>query len=247
MHLRARLAFEPFRPGVVKQLQGFSRRQYIRPTATDDPRRAGVETIIRGKFRSSWSDRYNNSFSYKSRVIKEIRTNLIIGWLLETFQDIKIIHIVRDPFATIASQRIGAWPLDLAWFTSQPQLMDDHLDDFRPMLERVREPSEVAVLHWAIENYVPVVQYRSGAWSRDRYRIFSYDRLCEDDDAMLGFLAFAGVRQKDVIWSSVRKPSRVSRGRQKFGRSTDVDITDHRQRAFIERVQQEMRLGPNDL
>ena len=215
--LGARLVFEPFRPGVVGELSGINNRQYMRPDAEQPRIHEGVERILRGSLRSRWTDRYNDRFFYHLRIVKAIRANLMVGWMLEQFPEIRLVHVVRNPLATMSSQDRGGWKIGLEKFTSQPELVADYLAPFIPLIEQADAPDRISALHWAIENHVPVRQFESGRWPRDRFRIFSYEDLLGDRDTMAAFLGFAGVTTGSIDWEMVERPSRVSRGKTEFG------------------------------
>ena len=176
-HLHGRIIFEPFRPGIVPSLAGLNNRQYLRPGDPAPEFFSGIETILRGNIRNAWTDRYNDRFRYSTRVIKAIRANLMVGWMLEAFPDTRILHVVRDPFPTMSSQKKGGWKLDISKFTTQTDLMTDYLHPFRPLIDEADTADKLAALHWAIENYVPVSQAHSGEWPSNRITVMSYDAL----------------------------------------------------------------------
>ena len=215
--LDARLIFEPFRPGIVSEFRGINNRQYLRPGQEAPSIRAGVERVLSGAIRSRWTDRYNHRFIYRSRVIKAIRANLLIGWMLETFPQLRVIHVIRDPLATIVSQGRGGWKIDNSKFTRQPNLMFDYLHKYDELIAAAADtPEKNFALHWAIENHVPARQFASGRWSSDRFRIFSYEAVLNNREAMIEVLEFAGVPDKKIDWNRINKPSRVSRGKVNF-------------------------------
>lgn len=219
--LKARLIFEPFRPGVVAELGNLGNRQYLRPGEPAPQFQAGIERIFEGRLRSRWTDRYNDRLVYRSRVIKAIRANLMIGWMLDAFPELRVLHVIRAPLATMASQMRGNWNIDKTWLTGQADLMADYLGGYESLIDLADSPEKEVALKWAVENYVPVHQVRERRWPDTRFRIFSYDTLVNDRAQMIGFLEFAGVSAAQIDWATIERPSRVSRGRVDFGQPTD--------------------------
>ena len=214
--LSARLVFEPLRPGTISALSNLKNRQYLRPGTSETGLYSGLQTVVNGKFRSRWTDRYNNKIVYNNRVIKEIRANLMVGWILNEFPHVRVIHIVRDPLATVTSQLKGEWEISLEKFTEQSELVDDYLHEFEDIVHSAVSPEQKGIIHWAIENYVPINQYESNKWPRGRFAVFSYSRLRDSDNEMAELLAFAKVPVESIDWGHIRAPSRVSRGKTKF-------------------------------
>lgn len=211
-----RLMFEPFRPGVVPSLSLLNNRQYLDPDYTSAESLIDISRIIDGTLRDSWVDRYNNKFVYKGRVVKEIRTNLLLGWLLNNFERIRVIHIIRDPISTIKSQLNGGWKLELEKFSAQKQLIDQLPKGHLRLFSEADSVFKKALLHWAVENYIPVMQFRSNRWDRSRYQIFSYEKIKSDQSELGRLMSFCDIEHNQIPAKLISKPSRVSRGKTTF-------------------------------
>jgi hypothetical protein len=108
-------------------------------------------------------------------LIKCIRANLLLGWIVRTF-GAQAALIVRHPCAVIESQlrRGSLWdpaPI-LARFRR-----DDHLEEisggrYRALLNADLSLTESLALVWVIENQLPVANA-----VRDGYTVVSYERL----------------------------------------------------------------------
>src|SRR3712207_3533233 len=76
-----RLLFEPFHPGRVGICKNFRRKQYLRRDDRREEYLQAARKILAGKIRSPWTDRFNRKFVARRRLIKDIRANLLLGWM----------------------------------------------------------------------------------------------------------------------------------------------------------------------
>jgi hypothetical protein len=205
-----RYIFEPFHPQKVALSRGFRSRQYLRP-GDGDPRLVDpAARVLSGRVRSVWTDKFNRKRLAKRRLIKEIRGNLLLGWIHHTFTEIPIVLMLRHPCAVVHSQlaREWNWRVDLADLSSQDALMEDHLEQFHDIVENARTRFERQVLLWCIENYVPMRQF-----GRDQVHVVFYEHLCLNPAAELKRLfSFLGSELDGSLLQEVATPSALSRG-----------------------------------
>lgn len=110
--------------------------------------------------------------AHRKLIIKLVRANLIIQWLLDNY-DVRVIHIIRDPYENIASRVRLGFPdsLDLC-IQSIPSL---NLNDEQiTLLKDATDPIDRAAVLWCIEN-AHIVKIKS-----DRFVFFKYEDLNKD-------------------------------------------------------------------
>ncbi|MBW1855726.1 MAG: sulfotransferase domain-containing protein, partial [Deltaproteobacteria bacterium] len=89
--------FEPFHPHKVKETKIFKYNQYLNPKDQNPKLLNQANKILSGRFQSKWTDRNNKKIVATERIIKDIRTNLMLKWLKGIRPDMPIILIVRHP------------------------------------------------------------------------------------------------------------------------------------------------------
>jgi hypothetical protein len=203
-----RLIFEPFHPDQVAASRVLQHRQYLRPSDTDSRFSQLAERIVHGRLRSSWADRYNRQVLPARRLIKEVRANLLLGWLHARFPWMPIALVLRHPGAVVASQRAVDWDFhaDPAHLLDQEPLVEDYLAPFAPLLEGARSPVDQGVAVWCVENYVPLNQFRRG-----EIHIVCYEHLLVRPEEELRRLAsFFGLPFSSAMLAGVGRPSGVT-------------------------------------
>jgi sulfotransferase family protein len=198
---RFRIMFEPFHtqfgPGRLRSVPA-----YIRPSLSSPPYLADVEDVLRGRVRDSWIDHCNRNLAAPRRLIKEIDSNLRLGWFRERFPYFPIVFLIRHPLAVAASRgRLGWKPSPEASFADE-QLVEDHLAPFRGVLDSCRSDLERRVIQWCIENYVPLSYFQR----RQDILVVFYERLVTDVDGELERIADP-IRIRVRRRSDVRTPS----------------------------------------
>lgn len=177
---RFRIIFEPFHeqlaPARLRSIPA-----YIPPSLTAAPYISDVEKVLRGNVRDRWIDQHNHHLISRRRLIKEIHSNLRLGWFRERFPYFPIVYLIRHPLAVAVSRgRLGWRPSPEKYF-SDPQLVADHLQPFRSVLSGCTTDLDRRVMQWCIENYVPLSYFQQ----RDDIFVVFYERLVVDLDREL--------------------------------------------------------------
>jgi hypothetical protein len=157
---------EPFHPRCVKAMRGLRLHQYIRP---DDPGLAvlpAASKVFSGRLRHPRATWYNYSLAYRGLVVKDIFANLFACWAARHFPEVKIVLLIRNPFAVALSKRKTRhwhWMTDPGEFLEQEALVEDYLKPFEDLIATAPEDFiERQVLIWAIIHYVPLLQFEPG-------------------------------------------------------------------------------------
>jgi hypothetical protein len=194
-----RLVFEPFHPGRVRIMQHFRRKQYLRPGDRREEYLGPARAALTGELRSLWTDRFNERLLARRRLIKEIRANLLLGWIHANFPGMPMVLLLRHPCAVVASRLALGWGDVLTETMEQEELVEDFLLPVETEIRAARDPFERHLFSWCIENYVPLRQFGPGEIhlafyeeflvrpERELRRLFSF--LGEDFDARSAYRA----------------------------------------------------------
>lgn len=158
--------FPPWNPE-VRALTGWDstdpyfRAHYLRPDATAPQWESLLFRVLAGQIRNYWTDYYRTSFLPERFLIKEVRANLMLGYIYRRFCP-RLVYIMRHPCAVIHS-RLSApepWHADVDDILHQEELVDDYL---HPWLEQIQQERDLLGAHavwWAVENCVALDQLK---------------------------------------------------------------------------------------
>ena len=202
-----RQIFEPFHPQKVEDFRGFGSKQYLRP---GDRREAFLEPARRAVtgelLRSRWTDR-GGAPGAGRRLVKDIRANLLLGWLAENFPGMPIVLLMRHPCAVVSSRLALGWRDNLDETMAQRDLVEDHLLPVEGRILSARDPFERHLFLWCIDNHVPLRQFSPGG-----IHLCFYEKLLLDPEPELRRLfAFLGREFDDGILGKLERPSSTSR------------------------------------
>lgn len=204
-----RYVFEPFHPEKVEICRPFRHKQYIRPGDRREEFLYPAQTILSGALRNRWADRFHSRFISERRLIKDIRTNLMMAWIRANFPEMLIIFLLRHPCAVANSKVKLGWKPDVNDFLSQKELVDDFVGPFEDEMRSAKTDFERHVFSWCVENYVPLAQLKYG-----EVHLTFYENLAENPKGELGRLfAFMGKDFDESIFERMKKPSLLSRER----------------------------------
>jgi hypothetical protein len=202
-----RYVFEPFHPGKVDAFAHFRPRQYLRP---DDRREEFVgpaRRVLTGKLRDPWIDRFHRGFLPRRRLIKDIRANLLLGWISANFPGMPMILLLRHPCAVVASRLALGWKDNLFETMEQEDLVEDFLSPMETRIRAARDDFERHLFLWCIDNYVPLRQFSPGS-----VHLCFYETLLLDPEPVLRRLfAFLGRDFDDGVLRKLGRPSFTSR------------------------------------
>ncbi|MFK7788651.1 MAG: sulfotransferase [Phycisphaeraceae bacterium] len=198
--------FEPFHPQHVEQVANWPAMRYLPSKQRNNEINAIVESLLAGRVRSRWTDAYNRKQSTKQRLVKAIRTNLMLGFIRESLPQVKLLFAMRHPCAVVHSRMKLRWETHLDQLLAQPALMEDHLEPYRDTIERFERSDDTWTKHmtmWCVENVVPMRELKSG----DAHLV-RYEDLCTDFDREVGALfAFLGRSVPSGIEQAAQKRS----------------------------------------
>jgi len=209
-----RQVFEPFHPGKVEDFRGFGSKQYLRPGDRREEFLEPARKAVTGQLRGGWTDR-GGALVARRRLVKDIRANLLLGWLAENFPGMPIVLLMRHPCAVVSSRLALGWRDNLDEAMGQGDLVEDHLLPVEERIRAARDPFERHLFLWCIDNHVPLRQFSPGA-----IHLCFYENLVLDPEPELRRLfAFVGRDFDDGVLGKLGRPSFTSR----WGERPSVD------------------------
>jgi hypothetical protein len=201
--------FEPLRQAARWQAPGtrpLFRSPYLRPEGEYTGWHALLRDVLTGRCRTYWTDPSRTSFFPDRYLIKEIRANLMLGYIHNHFGS-RIIHVLRHPCAVVASRTRLKWRVDLDNLLQQEELVEDELAGLTGDIQRAK--SEAVASHaiwWAVENRVARRQLRG----RAHFRAY-YERLVSEPEQSLGaMLSWLGLDSDPIDGEKIRRSSRTT-------------------------------------
>lgn len=199
-----RIMFEPFHNQYVPAWSGFQFRQYLRGDESDPELLKAAELILSGSVSNTWVDKRIIPVVKKKLLIKDIRTNLMLGWLKRHYPKMPVILLIRHPGAVAQSKIKLKWDIGLENLTGQPRLMEDYLKPFSDMIHHPPESVfQSHILYWCAENYVPLLQLNS----RDFHVIFYENLILNPEKEMRKLFRYIRERWDPRVLEGLDKPS----------------------------------------
>jgi Sulfotransferase family len=202
-----RHVFEPFGPARVGAFAHFRSKQYLR---LDDAREEFLEPArlaLTGALKDPWTNRFNRAFVARRRLIKDIRANLLLGWMRANFPGMPIVLLLRHPCAVVTSRLALGWKDNLHETMEQEDLVEDFLVPMEAEIQAARDDFERHLFLWCIDNYVPLRQFERG-----EIHLAFYENLLESpEDALQSLFRFLGENLDDRVYDKLGRPSPLSR------------------------------------
>jgi hypothetical protein len=202
-----RFVFEPFHPGKVGICKNFRRKQYLRPDDRREEYLGPAKTILTGGLRSFWTDRFNEKLVARRRLIKDIRANLLLGWMRANFPGMPIVLLLRHPCAVVASQLALGWKDILSETMEQAELVEDFLVPMEAEIRAARGGFERHLFTWCIENYVPLKQFGPG----EIHLCFYENLLTRPEHELPRLFSFLDGDFDERAYRKLKRPSPLSR------------------------------------
>jgi hypothetical protein len=158
---QSRIMFEPFNPNLVREYSKFNYFQYMRPDDFDQDLYDFCYKVFTGNIRNAWIDREIQHLFPQGRVIKCIRSSLMLKWLDLQFPKVKKLLIIRHPCAVVQSRMKLGWATDddIRHFLSQPTLMSDFLNEKIDVIAKAQTDEQKHAVIWCVTNLVPLQQF----------------------------------------------------------------------------------------
>jgi len=198
-----RYMFEPFHSNYVNICKDFNYRQYLQKDNSEEKYLLPAQQIISGKIRDKWIDRFNRKLVCNERLIKDIRANLLLGWLNTHFPEMKIILLFRHPLAVVNSRMKLGWGSNIKFFLEQENLINDYIEPFIKQIKTAKSVFEEQVFAWCIESYVSLKQFNKG----DIHLAFYEDFITKPKETIKSLFNYLNIEFKDKIMTKLHIPS----------------------------------------
>jgi len=213
--------FEPFLPIRIPEANAFEYCAYLSPSESDSLRVGAARKILEGRLRRcAWLDDGNRKFISHKRLIKDIRTNLMLGWMSKCFPETKLILLIRNPFTVVQSFMKLGWGVEpcgnrreIDIILQQHDLINDYpeIDAYSNQID-LTNPFEYLMLQWCILNYIPLKQ-RMGA---EFHTTFYENYLLEPEKELRSLYQYVGIKMDKNVLDALDKPSRTAYKRRDF-------------------------------
>lgn len=179
------LIFEPLNEKEVPEATEFRRRvRLLDATDTSADWDDLFTRALQGELRNAWTLRAGTHGERK--VVKLIRANLIIEWMMSRFELLPVF-IIRNPLAVVDSLRTEDWGIPetwVHWIVSDARLRRRLLPPLDDILDHTLSTTEISALYWCIQNVVPL---RQGLLSS--IPLVRFEELCSNPDGVMASLA----------------------------------------------------------
>jgi len=161
-HNEYRIIFEPFHPKRAPWMKPFGERRYMRPDEKDEAFLTLARSIVTGRVRHAWTERFNRRMVTHQRLVKEDYANLMMKWLHVNFPGMPLILLLRHPCAVGLSFVTHEFKGAVLPLLDQPKLVEDFLHPYADEIRGARDTFERTVYLWCVETLVPLRQSRPG-------------------------------------------------------------------------------------
>lgn len=190
--------FEPLHPARNSAFADLPFLPYRRPSQEDPSLQARLDRVFSGRMTGFRIDLTNQRLFYRGLVVKDVCATMLARWAVRRFPDVRPVLLVRNPFAVAISKldrkrrRGYLWAESMTVLTGQPELMADHLEPFRDLLERIEAQDDFIlrqIAFWAAVHYVVFRQFEPG-----QIHVLFYEDVEADPREALGpLLDFIGL------------------------------------------------------
>ena len=202
-----RFIFEPFHPKRAPWMKPFGERRYMRPEENDPDFLKLAQSIITGKVRHAWTERFNRRLIADQRLIKEDYANLMMKWLRVNFPEMPLILLLRHPCAIAASFVAHEYKGAVMPLLDQKKLVEDFLHPYVDEIRRARDTFERTVFLWCVETLVPLRQCRPG-----EMHVAFFENLVQQPEVEIGKLfSYLGKSMDGLDFEKLKLPSLTSR------------------------------------
>jgi hypothetical protein len=201
-----RIIFEPFDRRRVPQASTFPLRPYARPNEKYPEWESIVQNILKGQIHNEWVNRQGYRWWANRLMVKDIRVNLMLGWLSEVFNP-RIVYVIRHPCAVVYSRFKLDWETHIEDILSQDQLVADFLEPFMGIITDTDTVVKKHAVMWCTENLIPLRQLPYHDW------IFcTYEGLyCKPEEEADRILDLLKIRNTCFTKRAIQRISMVTR------------------------------------
>lgn len=126
------------------------------------------KTVFSGRFYDPSRYKFKQYLFYQGILVKDIFANLMAKQIYQNHPGLKIILLLRNPFAVAVSKfnkKEWDWMKDPALFLQDKDLVNDFLTDYSGLIRNISNLNDYIlnqILIWSIVHYVPFKQFGNG-------------------------------------------------------------------------------------
>ncbi len=211
---RYREMFEPFHPMAIDAMRFLRPHQYMRPDERHEQFEKVAADVFSGRFMHPRVDAASRAFFCRKLLIKDIFANLFAYWASRRFPELKIVLLIRNPFAVALSKsrkKDWLWVDDPMILLQQQALFEDYLQPFEDLIAETAGNGDYIlrqILIWSILHHVPLRQF-----GENRLHIVFYEEMFADPNRELSsLLAFLSDQEESpAVELDKRTIGRLSR------------------------------------
>jgi hypothetical protein len=206
-HNEYRLVFEPFHPKRAPWMEPFGERMYMRPEAHDPAFLDLARSIVTGRIRHPWTERFNRRFVADRRIIKEDFANLMMKWLKVNFPGMPLVLLLRHPCAVALSFVTHGYRGAVAPLLEREELVEDFLHPWVDPIREARDTFERTMFLWCVETLVPLKQCEPG----DVHVVFFENLVRQPESEVARLFAHVGKSMDGLDLEKLKTPSLTAR------------------------------------
>jgi hypothetical protein len=201
--------FEPLREihrWLPADAPAYPKTSYLRPDGQYPHWHALLYRVLTGQSRTYWTDTARTSFFPKRYLIKEVRANLMLGYIHDHFHP-HIAYLSRHPCAVVAS-RIGlGWRVDLDNLLCQEELIEDHLSPWVGRIEQAKTNPVASHAIWlAVESRVAMLHLST----RPHYHSYYEHLVLRPEESLRTIFIRLGLDTGRIPEGKIKRNSRTT-------------------------------------
>ncbi|WP_347275773.1 sulfotransferase [Candidatus Kuenenia sp.] len=186
---------------------GFEWRQFI-PEDYDWPEaKALFEKLFRGQYLTSWMVSQANLARLKDAeflVIKDVRANSLLPWLVRQFDIRPPVYIIRHPCATVASQMKMVWKDVPPNFTIPETRFPELYTKYERILKNINTTVEHLAARWCLDNIVPLNHHGN---NRLWITVFYENLITNPENEIPHIFNRLDIKLPQKLWDKINIPS----------------------------------------
>ena len=207
---RFRIIFEPFKPDRIKAFKDFHYPTFVNPYDDSSDIYNKFKKVFQGNIRTAWTDSQNKKFICTYKLIKDIYTNMMLGYISRNFPEMPIIVLVRNPYPVIESWKRVKWGVHniKERILQQENIIKTALPNGAlELLKSSNDHFKINMHIWCISYYISFDQLRN----RKYYCLFYENFLTEPEKEIHKLFNFLELRFNGNIKKLIRKESAMTR------------------------------------
>jgi hypothetical protein len=239
---RSAILFEPFYTERVPQAAaaGFPPTDILAPGEGTPSQKLFMERVLQGRILNWWTcscTPIDRAIRPDVWIVKEIRANYLLEWILGTFPIRRAVLIVRHPCATVASRMAQGWAPNNDRSKVKQYAALRKFPHLAALCQDLTDPFEVMAARWCIMNYVPLsLQPR-------RFHVVAYESLATRGvEALVPLFADWGLEMPAVMEKSLGRASATTKAGSMEGTVHRQPIDQWRRKLTADQITRILRV-----